>query len=221
MLVAYEILYNTGFFGLLYSAYTLVTVRYVLAIHPAPSPHVPYSVALANNPPNDPVSRLLRLRIFFRFALMAAVAIGITGAIKSTNATTIATLNSGNTLRKVAIYIFLVCAVLVCLQTFILARVELSGMSLPPLSPPPPYPPPFTEDGYRGSTHQIGSTYGVYILLLISILLVVREAFFTATADNTSEQNNEAIWYPLSVVTEFIAVVLFTTPGLVPPPKDS
>ena len=40
--LAYEIIYNTGFFGLLYSAYSLVTARYVL--HPqhlfllAPSP---------------------------------------------------------------------------------------------------------------------------------------------------------------------------------------
>lgn len=76
-----------------------------------------------------------------------------------------------------------------------------------------------TEDGYRGPTNP---TYGVYILLVISILLLVREAFFTATADNLSQQNKEAIWYPLAVVTEFIAVALFASPGLVPDiPKES
>lgn len=91
-----------------------------------------------------------------------------------------------------------------------------------PKTLPPPYPLPFTEDGYRGATNQIGSTYGIYILLVISLLLVVREAFFTATASNTSLQAKEAIWYPLCAVTELIALVLFATPGLVPDtPKDS
>ena len=77
-----------------------------------------------------------------------------------------------------------------------------------------------TEDGYRGTTGQIGSTYGIYILLVMSILLVVREAFFTATAGNTTQQNKEALWYPLAAVTEFLVVALFATPGLVPDRRD-
>ncbi|KAG6376291.1 hypothetical protein JVT61DRAFT_2269 [Boletus reticuloceps] len=178
VLIAYEILYNTGFFGLLYSAYSLVTARY--------------------NPPNGPISRLLRLHFLFRIALAAAVALGITGAIQSGLGTTTSTINTGNTLRKVAIYIFLVCTILVFLQTLFLARVELS------------------DGGYRGSAGQIGSKYDIFFLLVISLLLLVREAFFTATANKLDKQYNEAFWYPLSVVTEFIAVVLFATPGLVP-----
>ncbi|KAF9227746.1 hypothetical protein BS17DRAFT_799955 [Gyrodon lividus] len=191
MLIAYEIIYNTGFFGLLYSAYTLVTDR----------------VAFAKNPPSGPISRLLRMRFLFRMALAAAVAIGITGAIDYSLGTTSRTINTGNTLRKVAVYIFLVCAALVLLQTIFLARVELS------------------EGGYRGSSEQIGSRHGIYVLLAISLLLVVREAFFTATTDKPTQQNNEAIWYPLSALTELIAVILIGTPGLVPArseiPKES
>jgi len=182
VLLAYEIIYNTGFFGLLYSVYSLVAER----------------VALARNPPQGPISRLMRYHFLFRIALSAAVAIGITGAIQSGLGTTASTINTGNTLRKIAIYIFLVCSILVFLQTFFLARVE------------------FSDDGYRGATRQIGSTFGIYFLLVISILLVVREAFFTATAGNTTEQNKEALWYPLAAVTEFIAVALYAIPGLVP-----
>lgn len=183
------------------------------------SSHSRASVALAKNPPRGPISRLMRYHFLFRIALAAAVSIGITGAIQSGLGTTTSTINTGNTLRKVAIYIFLVCSILVFLQTFFLARVEFSGMPLPPL-PPPPHPFSLTEDGYRGTTGQIGSTYGIYILLVMSILLVVREAFFTATAGNTTQQNKEALWYPLAAVTEFLVVALFATPGLVPDRRD-
>jgi hypothetical protein len=140
----------------------------------------------------------MRYHFLFRITLMAAVSIGITGAIQSGLGTTTSTINTGNILRRVAIYIFLVCAILVFLQTFFLARVE------------------FSEDGYHGSANQIGSRYGIYFLLVMSLLLVAREAFFTATATNTTQQNNEKLWYPLAVVTEFLAVVLFAAPGLVP-----
>ena len=58
--------------------------------------------------------------------------------------------------------------------------------------------------------------FGNYILLVISLLLVVRESFATATVSNSVKQNNEHFWYPFLAVTEFIVVVLFSTPGLVP-----
>ena len=131
MFVAYEILYNIGFFGLLYSAYTLITNRYVLSV-PAIPPLTPHSVALTRTPPNDLVSRTLRKRFLFRIILMAAVALGITGVVEASSAPSLST---GDTLRRVAIYIFLVCAFLVFVQTLILARAEFSGMSPPPLSP--------------------------------------------------------------------------------------
>ena len=58
--------------------------------------------------------------------------------------------------------------------------------------------------------------YGNYILLVISLLLVVREAFATATVSDAAKQDNEHLWYPFLAVTEFLVVVLFSTPGLVP-----
>ena len=58
--------------------------------------------------------------------------------------------------------------------------------------------------------------YGNYILLVISLLLVVRESFATATVKNSAKQNNEHFWYPFLAVPEILVVVLFSTPGLVP-----
>ena len=54
------------------------------------------------------------------------------------------------------------------------------------------------------------------ILLLVSLLLLVREAFATATISNSLKQNNEHLWYPLIALAEILAVVLYATPGLVP-----
>ncbi|KAN0080363.1 hypothetical protein V8E55_009929 [Tylopilus felleus] len=133
--LAYEIIYNTGFFGLLYSAYSLVTAR----------------VEASKNPPNDLITRILRHHFL----------LGITVAVQSQTGSTT---NTSNTLRRAAIYIFLVCSLLVFLQTF--------------FSP--------------------------------------ASTFFTATANTPYRQNNEILWYPLAATIEFIAVVLFATPGLVP-----
>jgi len=54
------------------------------------------------------------------------------------------------------------------------------------------------------------------ILLLVSLLLLVREAFTTATINNPLKQNTENLWYPLLALPEILAVVLYATPGLVP-----
>lgn len=54
------------------------------------------------------------------------------------------------------------------------------------------------------------------ILLAISALLLVREGFSAATMSNSTKQDNEHLWYPLLVVPEILAVILYATPGLVP-----
>jgi len=54
------------------------------------------------------------------------------------------------------------------------------------------------------------------ILLLVSVLLLVREAFATATINNAQKQNTENLWYPLIALPEILAVILYATPGLVP-----
>lgn len=66
------------------------------------------------------------------------------------------------------------------------------------------------------SNGAFGANYGIHILCVISLLLLTREAFFAATAGNPAKQNDEDWWYPFAVLTEFAAVVMFATPGLVP-----
>ncbi|KAH7924096.1 hypothetical protein BV22DRAFT_1130132 [Leucogyrophana mollusca] len=182
LFITFEILYNVGFFGLLYSAYTLVLDRGLLSDAPLP---------------DGPISRITRRRQLFRIALMAAVAVGITGAIEATSSSA-SSRSTGTTLRKVAIYIFLVLCILVAFQTILLVR---SGSMY---------------GSYKVSNGAFGSTYGIHILCLISLLLLAREAFFTATSNNSAKQNDENLWYPLSALTELVAVILFAAPGLVP-----
>jgi hypothetical protein len=69
---------------------------------------------------------------------------------------------------------------------------------------------------YKQGKDFLGVRYGNYILLVISLLLVIRESFATATVSNSAKQDNEHFWYPFLAVTEFVVVVLFSTPGLVP-----
>jgi hypothetical protein len=183
LLITFEILYNVGFFGLLYSAYTLVLDRGLMSDAPLP---------------DGPISRITRRRFLFRIALMAAVAVGITGAVQAATGSTQSTINTGNTLRKVATYIFLGLCILVAFQTILLVRSEAQYGT------------------HKVSNGAFGATHGIHILCLISLLLLARESFFTATSNNTTKQNDENLWYPLAALTEFVAVVMFAAPGLVP-----
>jgi len=183
LLIAFEIIYNVGFFGLLYSAYTLVLDRGLLSDLPLP---------------DGPISKITRMAILFRIALTAAVTIGITGAVESAIGTTENTINTGNTLRKIATYIFLVLCVLVAFQTILLVRAIAR------------------YGAYKVPSGGFGATYGIHILCIISLLLLVREAFFTATSNELAKQNDEDWWYPFAALTECVAVVMFASPGLVP-----
>ncbi|EGN96331.1 hypothetical protein SERLA73DRAFT_186027 [Serpula lacrymans var. lacrymans S7.3] len=183
LFITFEVIYNVGFFGLLYSAYTLVLDRALLSDAPLP---------------DGPISRITRRRPLFRIVLMAAVAVGITGAIEAAQINSPSAMSTGSTLRKVAVYLFLILSILVAFQTVLLIRAESSYGS------------------YKTVNAGFGSTHGMYILAVISLLLVAREAFFTATSNDLTKQDNEDLWYPLSALTELIAVVLFAAPGLVP-----
>lgn len=183
LFIAYEILYNVGFFGLLYSAYTLVIDRGLISDAPLP---------------NGPISMITRRRPIFRIMLAAAVGVGITGVIESAVGTTQHTVDIGNTLRKVALYMFLILCILVAFQTIILVRVTT------------------TYGTHKVSDGAFGARHGIYILCLISLLLLARQAFFVATVNNAAKQNDENLWYPLAVLPELFSVVLFSVPGLVP-----
>lgn len=166
--------------------------------------------------PDDPVSRITRRPFLFRIALAAAVSIGITGAVESATGSSQSTIDTGNTLRQVAIYIFLVLCILVAFQTILLVRtlarcqcrlLFVAFMIELNLHP---------DGAYKMPNTGFGATHGIHILCVISILLLIRESFLAATANDVAKQNDENWWYPFAALTEFVAVVMFAAPGLVP-----
>ncbi|KAG9315664.1 hypothetical protein JVU11DRAFT_3310 [Chiua virens] len=183
LLITFEIIYNVGFFGLLYSAYSLVMDWGRLSDLPLP---------------DGPISRLTSRPMLFRIALVGAVTLGITGAVYSALGTTTSSRNTGDALRTAATIVFLVLCILVAFQTVLLVRAMARYGS------------------YKLGDAGFGATYGIYVLCIISLLLLIREAFFVGTSNDLTRQNNENWWYPFAALTEYVAVVMFAAPGLVP-----
>ncbi|KAF8993946.1 hypothetical protein BDQ17DRAFT_1367507 [Cyathus striatus] len=61
-----------------------------------------------------------------------------------------------------------------------------------------------------------GTTHGIYVLLAISIFLMIREVYATATAGNITKVTNEKLWYPLFALPELLAIICYAAPGLIP-----
>ena len=59
-----------------------------------------------------------------------------------------------------------------------------------------------------------GRRHGALFLLAIIALFLVKEIYLVATLSQTS--TNETLFYCLAVLPEFLAVLLFAIPGLVP-----
>ncbi|KAJ3555287.1 hypothetical protein NM688_g2668 [Phlebia brevispora] len=187
LFIAEQIIYSVGFFGLLYSAYTLVLDRELIAVGPSGRQTPDGIIGL--------VSRVMRNRHLIRLALLAAVGLGIAAGVQSSETSTSAQ-NSAVTLRRASVYIFLVVSIMLVLVTARLAfEEELSGRD---------------DDGPIGRKHRL------ILLLAIALLCVTREAFFAATSKNTKQQNNAHLWYPLAALTELVAVLLFAVLYLVP-----
>ncbi|KAK0473869.1 hypothetical protein IW261DRAFT_1552854 [Armillaria novae-zelandiae] len=168
LFIADQVLFGTGFFGLLYAAYTLVLDRELLS-------DVPLT--------NSPISRLTRIA-------------GITTEANDPTSST------GSALRKASIIIFLVLTVLQAYQTVVLVRREMD------------------DDYHTIHAKAFGEKHGSFILCAISVLLIVREAFLTATISNTKAASNEHLWYPLVALPEILAVILYCAPGLIPPRSE-
>jgi len=60
--------------------------------------------------------------------------------------------------------------------------------------------------------------HGILVLLGISCMLLVRETFVLVTTVSNAQNTyyDERYWYSLLVVPEVVAVLLYTSPGLVP-----
>jgi len=186
--IAEQVLLSIGFFALLFSAYTLVMDRTDII-------NENYFGGRSQQPdhPLGLVLKLVQNRHLFRIVMLVAVVIGVVGTSSSTNSQT------SSTLRKVSVIIFLVLTVLHTLNTLMLVKLE------------------YAESGIRHPPHApFGARHGPIVLLVISLFLLIREIFVTATLGNTAVYQNEHFWYPLVAVPELIAVALFLVPGLFP-----
>ncbi|KAG6852467.1 hypothetical protein C0991_011737 [Blastosporella zonata] len=201
--IADQVFFGVGFFGLLYSAYTLVLDRYFPS--PSPATHT-FSIQIrrwqlsgaSTSTGENSILRLTQNRRLFRLIMLAAVVIGVVGATKISATDP----NNGKIFRTISSIIFLVLTALLAVQTALLTRAE-------------------AKNGYRTpGTRTLGGEHGSYILCVIALLLLVREAFTTATIKNTSALYNEHFWYPLYALPELLAVALYATPGLVPPRSE-
>ncbi|KAF8963767.1 hypothetical protein BDZ97DRAFT_1819087 [Flammula alnicola] len=144
---------------------------------------------------NNPIIRLTKNRFLFRLTLTAAVALGIVAISSKTNPPS----KTDQILHKVSTIIFLALTILQAFQTLLLTRMEIEARG--------------QEKHYN---KPFGARHAMAILFLVSILLLVREAFVTATVNNSAKQNNEHFWYPLLAIPEILVALLFGTPGLVP-----
>jgi len=149
-------------------------------------------------PPNNPILRITQNRKLFRGAILAGLILGISASTTTNSDGTSSTTTSS--LHVASTVIFLVVTVLQAVQTIFLAGKPTSGQNK------------YFQEG----KNSLGVRYGNYILLIISLLLIVRETFATATVKNNAKENDEHFWYPFLVIPEYLAVVLFTAPGLVP-----
>ncbi|KAJ7111375.1 hypothetical protein C8R44DRAFT_632920 [Mycena epipterygia] len=106
-----QVLFGVGFFALLYSAYTLVLDRDVLAGGERGSIFSP---------------NLLRNPHVFRSILTVGVALGIAGTVNSTSSNP-SNISTGKTLRKASTIIFLVLTIIQLLQTACTSHPHLSS----------------------------------------------------------------------------------------------
>lgn len=180
VLITNQVIYNVGFFGVLYSVYTLVLDRQLLA-----------GIELHN-----PLTYITGNRHIIRMALTAAVAVGIVGAI-DVSSTDLSSQKTGKTLRTVGIVIYLVVVVLLLAHTLLYINARKNANN-------------YEEKG------SFGRENGTPILFTVIILLLIREIFYVSTVDNLSQQTNEKLFYSLSALPEFLAVILLAAPGLVP-----
>ncbi|KJA22237.1 hypothetical protein HYPSUDRAFT_77442 [Hypholoma sublateritium FD-334 SS-4] len=109
LLIADQVLLGIGYFGLLYSAYTLV---------------LDIEIMLGRPESPNPIIRLAKNRHLFRLVSVIAVALVVvsTSAIKSDGSIS----SSAKTQRDVGVVIFLVLTAFQALQTLILAKEEIA-----------------------------------------------------------------------------------------------
>nr|GAT48212.1 predicted protein [Mycena chlorophos] len=212
--VAAEVLFGVGFFALLYSAFTLVLDRWSHELFPSFSVNIVRRELMSTGLDDDDAglhvftapsvsfpSKLLHNRRLFRALLIVAVALTISGILNSLS-NDAGTAAVGNDLRRAATVLFLVLTVVQAAQTVVVSTKENAG------SYHNPHP------------KRIGDRHAPTILILISLLMLTREIFLTATMQNSTRQNQESLWYPFVALPEVLAVACYAISGLVPARKE-
>jgi len=179
LVLAQQIIYGIGFFGVLYSAYTMVLDREVIK----------------GTSGSWALSRLTGNRFLIRLALLAAVALSITGAVQAGTGTKQSTIDLGKRLKVIAVIIFLVVSALLVIHILFSMAAEKR----------------ISDE----KDHSSLAPYGLHLLLLIALILLVREVFLAATT-NKITQYKEKLFYPFAAGTELVAVLFFLVPGLLP-----
>ncbi|KAJ7174773.1 hypothetical protein C8R46DRAFT_93707 [Mycena filopes] len=214
MVIAYEIIYNIGFFSILLSAHRLLNDRRRLA-----------KIDRGQSRLHRSMGRVHKGR-FIELLLLTSVILGIIGVAFALGSKAGRTATGGK-LTQASTYIFLVVTVFILLLTFLGIHIERAlrkkithagnGSAAPGAGTAP------AHSALNGAKN-----YHHLILLLISLLLLLRILFYAATIHQratgqaTTTQRakaalaNEHLWYPLAALAELLVVLLFLTPALVP-----
>jgi len=204
MAIAYEVLYNIGYFSILLSAHRMLhDRRWMAKINNARSKGrstLPYRI----------MGGFHKGR-FMELLLLAAIILGAIGVAYALGTNTGRT-KVGNSLNDASTYILLAATVLILLGTLLVLHVELPLRS--------------------GPQPSVGLSEHV-VLITISVLLLLRMLYYAATVHQRATggptpasaassmvkqtaQTNEHLWYPLAALAELLVVLLFLTPKLVP-----
>ncbi|KAJ3979580.1 hypothetical protein F5890DRAFT_1569317 [Lentinula detonsa] len=143
------------------------------------------------------LQRITRQPWAFRICMTAPMALGIAGLDESVEHPED---NLGVNLRKASAVLFLVLTLFQVIQTGALIKAEHED-----------------RDSLKYTSSSFGGRHASWIFGCISILLLIREIFTTATINSFSKANNEHFWYPLVAVPELLCVILYLIPGVVPP----
>ncbi|KAJ3781004.1 hypothetical protein GGU11DRAFT_728459 [Lentinula aff. detonsa] len=143
------------------------------------------------------LQRIIRQPWAFRVCMTAPMALGIAGLDESVEHPED---NLGVNLRKASAVLFLVLTLFQVIQTGALIKAEHED-----------------RDSLKYTSPSFGGRHASWIFGCISILLLIREIFTTATINSFSKANNEHFWYPLVAVPELLCVILYLIPGVVPP----
>jgi len=141
------------------------------------------------------ISRIAGEKRVFRLILSVAVGLGVAASTMMTPSSSPSSIQTGKELRTASTVLFLILCCVLGLHTLFVIRIE-------------------REVGENSNAGPIGRRHGALFLLAIIVLFLVKEVYLVATLGQTN--TNETLFYCLAVLPEYLAVLLFAVPGLVP-----